>query len=98
MARIKVAEAAGPVLDWMVAKAGSQEKYISFDFNLTHPLIISGIQSYGPSFIWSQGGPIIDRELIAVHGNPSWTAQYSVAVLAHHGGYRGTFDMSAPRP
>ena len=66
MARVKVSEATGPVLDWMVAKADGQEKYITFDFDLTHPLIISGIQSYGPSFIWSQGGPIIEREKISI--------------------------------
>lgn len=64
--RVKTQDLTGPALDWAVAKADSQDRYITFDFDLTHPLIISGIRSWGPSFIWSQGGPIIEREFISI--------------------------------
>lgn len=50
-------------LDWAVCAAEGQLAHLTIDHNLTHPLVISGVQSYGPSFIWSQGGPIIEREL-----------------------------------
>lgn len=57
-----------------------------------------GIPRFAYSSSWSQGGPIIEREGIALHGNPAWCAQYSVAVRAHHGGYRGYFRRVGPTP
>jgi len=59
----KTNELTGPALDWAVAVADNLlPKHISLNTDLTHPLVLDGIQSYGPSFIWSQGGPIIERE------------------------------------
>ena len=63
----------------------------------THPWG-AGVSVYSPSTDWSQGGSIIEREGIALHGNPAWCAQYSVAVRAHHGGYRGHFRHVGPTP
>ncbi len=59
----KTNELTGAALDWAVAVADNLlPKHISLNTDLTHPLVLDGIQSYGPSFIWSQGGPIIERE------------------------------------
>lgn len=65
MKTIQVSEASGPVLDWLVAKAEHILGHIAIDHNMTHPLVLSGVQAYGPSFIWSQGGPIMERERIS---------------------------------
>jgi hypothetical protein len=65
--KIKTNELTGPALDWAVAVADNLlPKHISLNTDLTHPLVLDGIQSYGPSFIWSQGGPIIDREWLDI--------------------------------
>lgn len=55
-------------------------------------------QFYSPSTDWSQGGPIIEREGIAIHPSPTWTARYGLTVLAHHGGFRGHFQCTGPTP
>jgi hypothetical protein len=68
----KTSELLGAQLDWAVAAADNLlPKHISFDTNLTHPLVLDGIQSYGPSFVWSQGGPIIEREGISIYPDES---------------------------
>lgn len=62
MNRVKVSEATGPVLDWMVAKAEGidyVEKFTvdgaGFEWEATRP-----------STDWAQGGPIIEREGLAI--------------------------------
>ena len=56
--KVKVSEATGPVLDWMVAKAlgASDDTLESY---------VDGLREAGDgdySTDWSQGGPIIERE------------------------------------
>ena len=61
---IKISEASGAELDWMVAKCEG------IDYNR---LDGSGwtTDCFNPSTDWSQGGPIIEREAIVVQkGNP----------------------------
>ena len=73
--KIKTSELVRPALDWAVCAAEGQLAHLTIDHNLTHPLVISRVQSYGPSFIWSQGGPIIEREGIDLYCNvPSGVA------------------------
>lgn len=55
--KIKVSEATGAVLDWMVAKA---EGWTVEDHIITHVTT----KFYNPSSNWVQGGPIIEREKI----------------------------------
>ena len=66
--KIKVSEASGPVLDWMVAKCEGAEFHCvdgvlcvlwseEFDVRLT---------DYSPSTNWAQGGPIVEREKIEI--------------------------------
>jgi hypothetical protein len=83
--KTKTNELTGPALDWAVAVADNLlPKHISFDFTLTHPLVLDGIQSYGPSFIWSQGGPIIERERITLVAMPDGTWQSKGRNLRPH--------------
>lgn len=62
--RIKVSEATGPVLDWMVAKCegASDDMLESY---------VDGLREAGDgdySTDWSQGGPIIERENMTIEG------------------------------
>ena len=75
MKTINVSQAEGPVLDWLVAKANNDlhpvgnvrvldEKVFSIeagDYERSDRW-----QQYNPSTDWSQGGPIIERENIAL--------------------------------
>lgn len=93
MTRVKVSEAAGPVLDWMVAEAMKPlvqhpERFsiATFGplFGKGHKYPCWGTRKYSPSTDWSQGGPIIDREGITtvrrVHnGAPDWWATTEVS-------------------
>ena len=72
--KIKVAEASGRVLDYMVAMCNG--KGIEFDCPSDPWLTVDGIvdqplHSYTPSTDWAQGGPIIDREM-REHGFDLW--------------------------
>ena len=57
-----------------------------------------GTSIWSPSTDWAQGGPIIDREKIAIHPSPMWKARFGLTVLAHHGGFRGHFQCTGPTP
>jgi hypothetical protein len=70
--KVKVSEATGPVLDWMVAKAeGRQPSSYGGAVRATaHPDFPGSPPMFGPelhySTDWSQGGPIIEREELSV--------------------------------
>ena len=86
MKTINVSQAEGPVLDWLVAKANNDlhpvgnvrvldEKVFSIeagDYERSDRW-----QQYNPSTDWSQGGPIIERENIALypHGDGTYEAE-----------------------
>jgi len=58
---LSVSELSGAALDWAVAKASGEYKPVS-------------VPAYSTD--WAQGGPIIERERIAVWGdNPFWEAE-----------------------
>ena len=64
--KIKVSEASGPVLDWMVAKCEGR----TYRYFTTHGGDYNGWTT-GPHYLhystdWSQGGPIIEREEIEI--------------------------------
>ena len=56
---MKTAELIGPALDWAVAKCEGRD----WPDNAAKFL---GEQYYNPSTDWSQGGPIIEKEKIAI--------------------------------
>ncbi len=65
--KIKTNKLIGPALDWAVAKCdGIEVEYIND--NITRCLLFLSpfTGRYSPSTNWSQGGPIIEREEIAV--------------------------------
>jgi len=63
--KVKVNEASGTVLDWMVAKCdGVKVEYINDDRTKCLLRVSPFTSLYIPSTDWSQGGPIIERERI----------------------------------
>lgn len=67
MKQIKVSDADGRVLDWLVAKCEGN----SFAGDYPH-LLASGFRPPRYSTDWSQGGPIMDRELIDTYYDIHW--------------------------
>ena len=66
---MKTSELQGAALDWAVAKCEGRD--IEFDDPSDPWLTLDGIayqplHSYTPSTDWAQGGPIIERERIAI--------------------------------
>lgn len=101
--KIKVSEASGPVLDWMVAKAQALEVYIDdgvvclkgqpFDDNGHYWL---------PTQNWAQGGPIIEREGISLWNKTNSTTISSMCWNAKseryvHSGFGPTPLIAAMR-
>jgi len=70
--KIKTNELNGVQLDWAVAKADEQPHRI-----VSGLLFIPGGDNWNPSSNWAQGGPIIEREQIALflNGDDEWTAE-----------------------
>lgn len=90
MKKIKVSEASGPVLDWMVAKCEGITPYAFVEHDHgqgAHRALgrwcgihvsPSGHTVFAPSTNWSQGGPIIEREVIGLEApncERGWVAQ-----------------------
>ena len=102
MKKIKVSEASGLVLDWLVAKAlglgyRNDEKYGPMCFRpQTHPGVVHWDSKPLPySTDWSQGGPIIEREGIWV-SDPSGDVLHPRQWGALH---KGTMhDTRGPTP
>lgn len=82
----------GPALDWAVAKCEDDPEYVNGRIWITTGSFFSRVRrtEYSPSTNWAQGGPIIERESIAVDysdgtasesGEPFWcaSAYYSSA-------------------
>ena len=79
--KIKTNEASDVVLDGMVAKCEGKNGVLHDD-GITRCIVIataSGVYkgTWKPSFNWSQGGPIIERENIALypHGDGTYEAE-----------------------
>ena len=77
--KVKVSELSGAALDWAVAKCeGLGDYYLKWwnvggDRRFTHCTIICGYSTF-----WSEGGPIIERELVDVcycFAGHSWQAE-----------------------
>lgn len=91
MAKIKVSEATGRVLDWVAAKCEG----------LLDPWGMCAPVGFRPSDDWSQGGPIIERERMAVTCTPvDWCAYRHSGVRRHAGfeTYAWTHKHVGPTP
>ena len=95
--KIKVQDLIGPALDWAVAKCNGREihYYVDDPFKREPWLVFDGIadmplHAYTPSTDWAQGGPIIERECIAVscihttgYTPNTWDAKHPQRVYAN---------------
>jgi hypothetical protein len=63
---MKTSELQGPALDWAVAKCEGWPLDIWFDEDQLPMVRDDEVPEYKPSTDWSQGGPIIEREGIAL--------------------------------
>ena len=86
---MKTSELTGAALDWAVAKCEGATDFW-FDTVATHWIKLNGkdralrsgwAQSYLPSTDWSQGGPIIEREMIATSRGGSCSENFWVASM-----------------
>jgi hypothetical protein len=69
---MKTSELQGPALDWAVAKCEGIDLFETEGWLYDHD---TGTRKpYGPSTNWSQGGPIIERERIALCPGYLWEA------------------------
>lgn len=105
MKTIKVSEAAGPALDWLVAKCegildpvhGEPQPRVVFYsdqwnryMRLNPPPQVYYSDRYEPSTDWAQGGPIVERE--------------GISIIFHEQGHwtasnlHGTLCMEGPTP
>ena len=69
MPKIKTSDLTGKALDWAVAKCegfNPQRDDICEDFFLLDAEDVTHLREFSPSTNWTQGGPIIEREGIAV--------------------------------
>lgn len=73
--KIKVNKASGPVLDWMVAKC--EDLHTGIDGFWSTAVIEQEENPFKYSTDWAQGGPIIEREDIALlpHGDGTYEAE-----------------------
>lgn len=105
MKLVEVQELSGPALDWAVAKC---EGYIEDYCSWLHEATVKDIadsDGYHPSVKWGQGGPIIEREEIALRRNApcskgrEWEASPSILAKGAGGkfGYGPTLLIAAMR-
>lgn len=98
MKTIKVSEASGAALDWLVAKCEGRKPgtYGGVVRATAHPDCPDSAPMFGPelrySTDWAQGGPIIEREHIGfnyyhvpIHPSvqPRWEAQHGSGVFEY---------------
>lgn len=76
---MKTSELIGPALDWAVAKCENIElsqSSLTFQITTRGCLQRPHLGSWKPSTLWSQGGPIVERESIDIRrGNPLYLPQ-----------------------
>lgn len=112
MAKIKVAEATGRVLDYLVAIAkGVDPQDIRVDRDRLYRWMRdadgrhTGAYMTGPEFMfssmWESGGPIIERERMAVTCTPVYWCAYRHSGVRRHDGfetYAWTHKHVGPTP
>lgn len=83
MKKIKVSEASGVVLDWLVAKCAGYLHQQDYGWTVVLPVPgepptvhLPFPRHFSPSTRWAQGGPIIERERIRLDPREAtWHAQ-----------------------
>ena len=77
--KVKTSQLIGPALDWAVAKCESEtlsQSGFAFQIKVYGCLQRPHLGNWKPSSLWSQGGPILERESIDVVkvGTRQWRA------------------------
>ena len=94
MVRVKVSEATGPVLDWMVAWCEDQAspadlssaEVLLYRSQATNAWMYPKMRGIAYSTNWAQGGQIIEREGISIYRMTSdWSAAYNPSGAAQDG-------------
>lgn len=88
--KVKTSELIGPALDWAVAKCEGVSIRISVITGFATKLQFTSVReargwrdaAYHPSTSWAQGGPIIEREYIALNGGQEPCASILIDVAA----------------
>ncbi len=90
--KIKVSEAVGPTLDWLVAKAG---KAPVSDSDLVK--LVKTMDCYKASTDWNIGGPIIEREKIDLNHYrlQDLTAQWDASIDSWDSDWAGPTPLIA---
>lgn len=87
--KIKVSEASGPVLDWLVAKCDlASLDHLRRNADKLQIKNMDMLIDYSPSTDWAQGGPIIEREKIATKWTGDkygWSARWPKWVAVDNG-------------
>ena len=94
--KVKTADLIGPALDWAVAKI-DQPQWSDYDCELW---VQDDEYQYSPSTIWSQGGPIIEREGLSIRqvDDGTWRSDFSRAVLKADGSAYAFLQKAGPTP
>lgn len=83
MKKLKVSEATGAVLDWLVAKCEGFE--VAFTTNKEVVILREGVTDYfDPHRNWGWGGPIIEREKIDLFTEKQTYAESWCASMARY--------------
>jgi hypothetical protein len=77
---VKTGELIGDALDWAVTKCEYDELAAK---NIEYPQYAKFYSKISPSTIWSQGGPIIEREKITLE----WTGEDWIGYIWHDDEY-----------
>ena len=86
-------ELTGAALDWAVAKCeGVSVEHVND--NITQCLLMSRGGRFNPSTNWAQGGPIIERERIAIDGT-AIVGQWMATIYIHN---EEPWEMRGPTP
>ena len=89
---MKTNELTGAALDWAVAKCEQPEWWDNFPDEMAKGnLDMDGEGTYSPSTDWSQGGPIIERENIALRG--TWDGETAGWITM-----KGRVEQTGPTP
>jgi len=83
----------GPALDWAVAQCDGLLcfGYCTYADRFSVQNSDGLIETYAPSFLWDQGGPIIEREKIT----PEWTGENWMAYIRHDDKFFGPTPLIA---
>ena len=89
---MRTSELTGAALDWAVAKCENADSYLTDEIALGGEVVLqwtekfdAPLRHYTPSTDWAQGGPIIEREGIAIDfDGDDWCASTNTKPLANY--------------